>query len=80
MADEDDRAVLLVEDALGRGHILVEPGQRLLHDADAIAVPAQHVINAPPARTIDECAVNEDDGHGRRGRRSRLRVRAGGDH
>jgi len=66
VADEDDRASCWSRTRWSR-HILVEPGQRLLHDADAIAVAAQHVINATPARTIDECAVNEDDGHGRRG-------------
>ena len=61
MADEHDRPVLRRDGAAGRRHVGGERGRRVLHDGDVVAVALQDVVDAPPARAVDEAAVHQDD-------------------
>src|SRR5436305_3127190 len=60
VADEDDRPVLGIDDALGRFHVTIERKRRILHDADVETVLLQDVVDALPAGAVDETPVNED--------------------
>ena len=60
VADEDRRAVLLVEDVVGGLDVAVERERLVLHDADVEAVRLQQVVDALPAGAIDEATVDEN--------------------
>ena len=60
MADEDRRAVLLVEHVVGGLDVALERERLVLHDADVEAVRLQQVVDALPAGAVDEAAVDED--------------------
>ena len=62
VADEDDRAVELVEDAGGRCDVIVERRRRVLDDAHVVAFSDEPVVDRLPSGAIDEAAVDEDDG------------------
>ena len=59
MADEYNRAILLLNDATRCRDILGQSGKRLLNDTDAISVLGEYVINAAPPRAIGDCAVHQ---------------------
>lgn len=61
VTDENDISVLLIDYAHRGCDVLVEACQRLLDNADIVAVAGQDVINAAPARTIHERAMDKDD-------------------
>lgn len=61
MADEDRRAILPGKNTARRRHVVLERGQRVLHDADGITATGQFLVDAAPARTVGEGAVNEND-------------------
>ena len=61
MADEDRRAILPVEHAVGRSDVVGERGQRVLDDRDAVAPRGQVVVDAAPARAVGERAVDQHD-------------------
>jgi hypothetical protein len=61
MTDEDAGPILLVQDALGRGHILIQAGERVLDDRNVVTVPNEDVVNRPPTGAVDEGAVDEQD-------------------
>src|SRR5690606_37648609 len=79
VADEDGRAVLVLENPRRRGDVVGERGEGVLHDAYAIAARGEFVIDAAPTGTVDEGAVHEDDiAHGLAVRNTRVRfVRLG---
>jgi hypothetical protein len=60
VADEDRRAVLLVEDVVGGLDVALERERLVLHDADVEAVRLQDVVDALPAGAVDEASVNEN--------------------
>jgi hypothetical protein len=45
MTNEDDRLVLRIDDALGRGNVAFERQRRVLDDADAVAVLLQQAVD-----------------------------------
>jgi hypothetical protein len=61
VADEDDRFALRVDDTLGHGNVVGERERRILHDSDAVAALVELVVDAMPARAVDEAAVDEND-------------------
>src|SRR5208337_4758919 len=61
MSHENNGAFLLGDYAFGRGHVVGQRGGRILHDADAIAVLLEDLVDAFPARSIDESAVNQNN-------------------
>jgi hypothetical protein len=61
VADEDRRAVLLVEDASGEGDVALEGRRWVLDDADVEAVCAEQVVDALPSGSVHESAVHEHD-------------------
>jgi hypothetical protein len=61
MTNEDDRLVLRVDDALGRGGVALERQRRVLDDADAVAVLLQQAVDLLPAGAVDETPVDEND-------------------
>ena len=61
MADEDRPAVLLVEHLVGGLDVALERQGLVLDDAHVEAVRRQQVVDAPPARPVDEAAVDEHD-------------------
>ena len=61
LADENDVPVLLIKHALRGCNVLIQACQWLLDDADMKAVAGQDVINAAPARTIHERAMDKHD-------------------
>ena len=71
VADEHGRTGLAVEDAVGGGDVIRQRSLRFLDDADAVAVLAEDIGDAPPARTVGEGAVDEDDVLDRLGPRRR---------
>jgi hypothetical protein len=68
VADEDGGTVLAVEDAVGRDHVVGKRRQRLLHDADGIAVLRQEIGDGLPTRSIGKGAMDQDDVTHRAGR------------
>jgi hypothetical protein len=60
VCDEDARSVLQCEDALHRGHIILEGRLWFLDDADGEAVLDKVVVDTSPARTVLPCTVDED--------------------
>jgi hypothetical protein len=60
VADEDRRAVLLVEHVVRGLDVAVERERLILHDAHVEAVRRERVVDAPPAGPVDEAAVDED--------------------
>ena len=62
MTNEDDRLVLRVDDALGRGGVALERQRRVLDDADAVAVLLQEAVNLLPTGAVDETSMDEDNG------------------
>jgi hypothetical protein len=59
VADEDRRAVLLVEYAAGHRHVVVEGQRRVLDDADIESLLREEAVDAFPARAVDESAVDK---------------------
>jgi hypothetical protein len=59
VADENRRAVDLVENLLGRGDIPLERHRRVLHDRDPVALGAEPVVHGSPAGSVDESAVDQ---------------------
>jgi hypothetical protein len=45
VANQDARAWLAIKDTLGRGDILLQRGQRLLYNGDAVPVLDQNVVD-----------------------------------
>jgi len=62
VAHEDRRAIELVEDLLGGGHVALEGDGRVLHDCDPVTLGAKPVIDAAPSGAVDESAMDEYDG------------------
>jgi len=60
VADQDDRAVLGVEDPPGGGGVAVQGQGRVLHDADPESVAGERFVDALPAGAVDESAVDEN--------------------
>jgi hypothetical protein len=61
VTDKNARSVLLSEDTLRSGDIILEGGFRLLDDANVVAILDKNVVNAPPAGTIGPGTVNENN-------------------
>ena len=61
VSDKNAWSILLSQDALRSGDILLERRLRLLNDADIVAIFDKNVVNAPPARTICPGAMDEYD-------------------
>jgi hypothetical protein len=61
VADEDRRAVLLVEHVVGGLDVAVERERLVLHDAHLEPVRGQQVADPSPAGSVYEPAVDEDD-------------------
>jgi len=59
VADEERRAVHLVEHLLGGGDVAVERDRRVLDDADVESVLREEVVDAFPAGAVHEAAVNQ---------------------
>ncbi len=76
VADQDDRAVLSGNGALGDGNVVFQRDGRVLHDRHLIAVLGEDVVDAFPAGAVDETAVDQQDVFNRGGRR-RGRVSGG---
>src|SRR6266404_8533479 len=53
--------------ALGRGHVLVQAGERVLDHRNVVTVPNEDVVNRPPTGAVDEGPVHEQDVLHRRG-------------
>ena len=60
VTDEDDRAVLVVQDEPGRGDIALEGQGRVLDDADGESFLDEEVVDPLPAGAVHEAAVDED--------------------
>jgi hypothetical protein len=60
VSDKNARSILLSKDALRSGDIFLERRQRLLNDADVVAILDKNVVNAFPARTICPGTVNQN--------------------
>ena len=73
VANQDARAWLAIKDTLGRGDILLQRGQRLLDNGDAVSVLDQNVVDRFPARAIGEGAVHHHDVLDRRGQHGNRR-------
>src|SRR5215210_225083 len=63
MAYEDYRFALRVDDHPGRGDVAFERKCRILDDPGAVVV-LEAVVDSPPAGTVHETAVNENDARG----------------
>ena len=61
VSDENHRTVLVVEDPLGGGHIPFEGQRGVLDDGDVVPVVREQVVDAPPARAVNEPAVHENN-------------------
>jgi hypothetical protein len=61
VADENRRAVLLVQDAAGDGDVIFERQRRVLDDADVEAILFEELVDTLPAGSIHEAAVNQRD-------------------
>ena len=61
VTDQDRRTYLLIEDQIGRGHVALQRNGRILDDADVETVLLEDVVEASPARAVDEGAVNQND-------------------
>ena len=64
MADEDDRVLRGCNRALGDDHVIGERDGRVLDDDDFVSVLGQDVVDALPAGSVDESAVDQDDANG----------------
>jgi hypothetical protein len=61
MTDEDDRLCLSIDRSLGGRDICLQRDCRVLDDGDVVTVLLQGLVDAVPARPIDESAMDEDD-------------------
>jgi hypothetical protein len=61
VCDQDAWACLQVEDPLSRGDIVLQRGQRLLNDADLIAVAPEDLVDRLPTGAINPGTMNEND-------------------
>src|SRR6185312_4149449 len=61
VTDQDRRTYLLIEDQIGRGHVALQRNGRILDDADVETVLLEDVVEASPARAVDEGTVNQND-------------------
>ena len=61
VSDEDARAVLQSEDALGGGDVVFEGRLRFLDHGDVVAVLNEDVVHASPAGAVGPGAVNQND-------------------
>src|SRR6185436_6978643 len=61
VTDQDRRTYLLIEDQIGRGHVALQRNGRILDDADVETVLLEDVVEASPARAVNEGAVNQND-------------------
>ncbi len=61
VGDKDARSILLSQDALRRGNILLKRRLGLLNDAEIVAIFDKNVVNTLPARTICPGAMDEDN-------------------
>src|SRR5438105_4758272 len=61
MSDKDARSILLSEDALRGGHVILKRRLRLLDDADVVAILDKNLIHAFPAGTVGPGTVNQND-------------------
>src|SRR5450432_139513 len=62
MPNENYRASLSVNNALGRSDIIGERCRRILNDCDRVAVLPQNVIYALPTRAVNKTTVYENNG------------------
>ena len=61
VSDKNAPSILLSKGALRSGDIFLEGRQRLLNDADVVAILDKNVVNAFPARTIYSGTVNQNN-------------------
>ena len=61
VSDEDARAVLQSEDALGGGDVVFESRLRFLNHGDVVAVFYQDVVHAFPAGAVGPSAVDQNN-------------------
>jgi len=61
VADQHGRSVLGIEDPPGGGGVPFQGQGGVLHDADPESVAGERFVDALPAGTIDEPAVDEND-------------------
>src|SRR5713226_3745005 len=66
VADENHRAVLLMNNAFGCGDIVGQRYRRILDDGDIVAVLLQYLIDALPTGTVHEAPVDKNDSYFRR--------------
>src|ERR1700755_1987621 len=62
MTDEDDRPARAGNDALRHGYVVSERCRRVLDDADLVAILLQDLVHVFPTRTVDETAMDQNDG------------------
>src|SRR5215471_12476271 len=69
MTDQDYGAVLYVQDQPRRGDVAAQRDRWVLHDADVEPVLLQDLVDAGPARAVNEATMNQtnvvDPRHGR---------------
>jgi hypothetical protein len=61
VSDKNALSILLSKDALRSGDILLERRQRLLDDADVVAILDKNVVNTFPARAIYPSTVDQNN-------------------
>jgi hypothetical protein len=61
VGDENARSILLGQDAPRGRHIFLEGRERLLDDADVVAILDNYVVNALPAGTVYPGTVNQNN-------------------
>jgi hypothetical protein len=59
VADQHDRAVLVVQDPAARVGVALQRQGWVLHDADLVAVVGEQVVDGLPAGPIHEAAMDE---------------------
>ncbi|KAG1386598.1 hypothetical protein G6F59_016784 [Rhizopus arrhizus] len=78
MADQPHFPGLIVDGAIGRGHVAGQRIQRVLHRLDLHALVLQQGAHLRPIRAVGEGAVHDHDGRlGRKGLRNRACEQAG---
>jgi len=60
--DQNDGSVDRVEHLAGGGVVVGERLRGVLHDPNLEAVGAEHVVDTAPTGSVDESAVDQDDG------------------
>jgi hypothetical protein len=77
VGNQDHRCLLSIEDAAGRGDVVLERGHRLLDNGNLVTVLDEDVGDRFPTRAIGKSAMDED--YGLRGRRDGGRTRQRGE-